>query len=314
MLTNSTSYYDEIMTRREMVSLIAAAIPPKRQTVLVHEHIMVDFIGADRIGPGRYDPAEVFRIARPKLEEVKRLGCRRLQECTPNYIGRDAGLMARLADAAGMEIWTNTGIYGAANHKYVPAFARTEPAEQLARRWIHEVRRGIDGVKPRFIKTGVNKGPLDELDRKLVRAAAITSRETGLTIASHTGDGAAAVEEVEIVVSEKVWPSKFVWVHAQNEKDHTIHEKVARSGAWVEFDGISPKSADWHLDCVRFMAKRELLGRTLLSQDAGWYHVGEPGGGNYRGYAYIYTGFLPRLEAGWAGRLMTENPVEAFGK
>ena len=23
------------------------------------------------------------------------------------------------------EIWTNTGIYGAANHKYVPAFART---------------------------------------------------------------------------------------------------------------------------------------------------------------------------------------------
>jgi len=318
MLRNSTSYYDGIMTRREMVSLmaapLAAAVPLNGQTILVHEHVMVDFIGADRIRPGRYDPAEVFRVARPKLEEVKRLGCRRLQECTPDFIGRDAGLMTRLADAVGMDIWTNTGIYGAANHKYVPAFARAESAEQLARRWIRETRRGVDGVKPRFIKTGVNKGPLDGLDRKLVRAAAITSRESGLTIASHTGDGVAAVEEVEIVVSEKVSPSKFVWVHAQNERDHAIHDQVARSGAWVEFDGISPKSADWHLDCVRFMAEKGLLGRTLISQDAGWYHVGEPGGGGYRGYTYIYTGFLPRLEAAWAGRLMTENPVEAFGE
>src|SRR5919198_1304461 len=86
-------------------------------SVLVHEHILVDFIGADKTHPGRYDPDEVFRIARPKLEEARQCGCRRLQECTPNFIGRDAKLIARLADAAGIDIWTNTGLYGAANHK-----------------------------------------------------------------------------------------------------------------------------------------------------------------------------------------------------
>jgi phosphotriesterase-related protein len=300
------------MTRRELVALLAAVLA-KAETVLVHEHVMVDFIGADRIRPGRYDPDEVFRTAKPKLEEVKQLGCRRLLECTPNFLGRDAGLMARLADAVEMEIWTNTGIYGAVNHKHVPRFARQESAEQLARRWIAETRNGVNGVKPRFIKTGVNKGPLHRLDRKLVRAAAITCRETGLTIASHTGDGAAALEQVEIVVSEKAGPSKFVWVHAQSEKDHTVHEEVARSGAWVEFDGVGPKSADWHLECVRFMAERKLLGRTLISQDAGWYQVGEPAGGDYRGYTYIYTDFLPRLEPGWVRQLMVDNPLEAFG-
>jgi phosphotriesterase-related protein len=284
-----------------------------KRSILVHEHVLVDFIGADKIAPGRYDPEEVFRVARPKLEEVKRLGCRRLLECTPNFIGRDAKLMRRLSDAVGMEIWTNTGLYGAADHKFVPAFARQESAEQLARRWIEEARRGVDGVKPRFIKTGVNKGPLHEIDRKLVRAAAIASRETGLTIAAHTGDGAAALEEIDIVVAEKVKPSRFVWVHAQSEKDHAIHEKAARAGAWVEFDGVGPKTEDWHLDCVRFMASKGLLGRTLISQDAGWYNVGEPGGGNYRGYTYIYTDFLPKLESGWARRLMVENPVRAFG-
>ncbi len=301
------------MNRREFLGALSLPLLASEGTVLVHEHVMVDFAGADEIGPGRYDPDEVFRIARPKLEEVRKLGCVRLLECTPQFIGRDARLMKRLSDAAGIEIWTNTGIYGAADHKYVPEFARGESAAQLARRWIIEFEQGIDGVKPRFIKTGVNKGPLHELDRKLVQAAAITSRETGLPIASHTGDGAAALEELEIVESEKVPLSRFVWVHAQNEKNHSIHEKAARAGAWVEFDGIREKSADWHLDCVRFMAGKGLLDRTLISQDSGWYHVGEPGGGNYRGYTYIYTDFLPRLEAPWVSALMRENPREAFG-
>jgi phosphotriesterase-related protein len=300
------------MTRRAFLAGTASVLRRPAKSILVHEHILVDFIGADRIAPGRYDPEEVFRVALPKLEQVRRLGCVRLLECTPNYLGRDARLCRRLADAAGVEIWTNTGLYGAANHKYVPAFARSETAGQLARRWIAEFEEGIDGVRPRFIKIGVNKGPLDELDRKLVRAAALTSRATGLTIASHTGDGAAALEQVEILQAEKVAPAKFVWVHAQNEKDHAIHQRVARSGAWVEFDGVGPETAGWHLECVRFMAAAGLLERTLISQDAGWYHVGEPGGGSYRGYTYLYSDFLVRLEPEWAGRLLWDNPLAAF--
>jgi len=168
------------MTRRE---LLLASVPPlaasqrPQPTILVHEHVLVDFIGADAIRPGRYDAEEVFRVARPKLEEIARLGCVRLLEATPEYLGRDARLMRRLAEATGVEIWINTGLYGAASHKYVPGWAREAPAAELARRWIGEAARGVDGVKPRFIKTGVNKAPLHELDRKLVRAAAIASRE-----------------------------------------------------------------------------------------------------------------------------------------
>jgi len=271
---------------------------------------MVDFVGAAEIRPGRYDRDEVFALARPKLEELKRFGCRRLLECTPNFLGRDPELLARLAGEAGIEIWSNTGLYGAANHKYAPAYARQETAAQLAKRWIAETR---EPWRPRFIKIGVNRGPLDELDRKLVRAAAIASRETGLTIASHTGDGAAAVEQLEIVTAERVIPAKFVWVHAQNEKDRAVHEKVARAGAWVEFDGIGPRTVEAHLECVRFMAASNLLRRTLISQDSGWYHVGEPGGGEFRGYTYLYTNFLPSLEPAHVSVLMWTNPRECFG-
>jgi len=299
------------MRRREFLWAVGGvAFAGAPASVLVHEHVLVDFVGADRIRPGRYDRDEVFRVARPKLEDVRRLGCRRLLDCTPNFLGRDSELLARLSDAVGIEIWSNTGLYGAADHKFLPAFARSESAAQLAKRWIGETH---EAWRPRFIKIGVNRGPLDELDRKLVHAAAITSRETGLTIASHTGDGAAAVEQLEIVTAERVSPAKFVWVHAQNEPDHNLHEKVARAGAWVEFDGIGPKTVEVHLECVRFLASRGLVKRTLVSQDSGWYHVGEPGGGEFRGYTYLYTHFLPRLMPAEVPILMWENPRAAFG-
>jgi len=299
------------MRRREFLwAGFVAAFAGKPPSVLVHEHVLVDFVGADQIRPGRYDRNEVFRIARPKLEEVKQWGCRRLLDCTPNFLGRDPELLARLSDAVDIEIWSNTGLYGALDHKFVPAFARSETAAQLAKRWIAETRMAW---RPRFIKIGVNRGPLDEIDRKLVRAAAITSRETGLTIASHTGDGAAAVEQLEVATAERVSPAKFVWVHAQNESDHNVHEKIARAGAWVEFDGIGPKTVEFHLECVRFLAAKGLLNRTLISQDSGWYHVGEPGGGEFRGYTYLYTDFLPRLKAAEVPVLMSQNPGAAFG-
>jgi phosphotriesterase-related protein len=302
------------VTRREFTGVVAATAvgADDAPNTLVHEHILVDFIGADAITPGRYDAADVVRVAKPKLEAIYALGCRRFLECTPNYIGRDPALIRRLADDTGLDIWTNTGLYAAANYKFVPAFARTESAEQLAARWIAEYERGIDGVKPRFIKIGVNKGPLGDLDRKFVEAAALCSRETGLTIAAHTGDGSAALEELEIVAA-RVPAQRFVWVHAQNELDHEVHAKVAKAGAWVEFDGINAKSANWHRQCVTAMERRGLLGQTLISQDSGWYSPGEPDGGNYRGYDFIYRDFLPSLPEEWRSVLLRENPKRAFG-
>ena len=61
------------------------------------------------------------------------------------------------------------------------------------------------------------------------------------------------------------------------------------------------------------MAAKGLLNRTLISQDAGWYHVGEPGGGEFRGYTYLYSNFLPRLKTEEVAMLMWENPRAAFG-
>lgn len=298
------------ITRRQFYLLAAAAFAAPEPTVLVHEHVLVNFKRA------AYDGDIVFNKVKPKLDAIAKLGCKRFQECTPNFIGRDPKLLRRLQDATGIEIWTNTGLYAARNHEYLPDYAHTESAEQLARGWVAEYRNGVDGMKPRFLKIGVNRGPLGPIDKKIVKAAALCTKDTGLTIASHTGNGIAAMEQIAIVNETKVPASKFVWVHADGEKDHSFHKKAAEAGAWVEFDHIGPtkQALDWHIDCVRFMDANKFLHRTLISQDAGYYKPGEPDGGSFKDYEHIYTKFVPLLTAAQRTILLQENPYAAFGK
>jgi phosphotriesterase-related protein len=287
---------------------------------LMHEHVLVDFIGADEVSRDRYDAEHAFATVLPHLRQVRTLGCETLVECTPAYLGRDAALLARLSKASGVRILTNTGYYGAARDKHLPRHAFTETAEQLAARWIRECDQGIDGtaVRPAFMKIGVDESPLSEVDAKLVRAAALTHRQTGLPVASHTSTGRAAMEELDILDQAGVSASAFIWVHAQSERDAAFHVRAAKRGAWVEFDGISLKSVERHVELVRGMNDQGLAGHVLVSQDAGWYRVGEPGGGEFRPFDTIFTAFVPALrsagfEADEIRELLVSNPRRALG-
>jgi phosphotriesterase-related protein len=286
---------------------------------LPHEHILLDFIGADQVSRDRYKPEAVFAAVLPHLQQLRDFGCRTLVDCTPAYIGRDAALLQRLAAASELHILTNTGLYGAAQNKYLPGYAWTSSAEHLAERWLREWRDGIEdtGVRPGFIKIGVDEGPLSSLHRELVRAAALTHLDSGLTIAAHTGDGSAALEELMLLKEEGVSGGALIWVHAQNEADHTLHWRAAELGAWVEFDHVSPPDVVPHVELVQNMKDRGYLHRVLISQDAGWYAVGEPDGGTFRPYDALFTEFLPALrEAGFTEAeiqiLLVANPRDAF--
>lgn len=286
---------------------------------LPHEHILVDFIGAEKISRERYDPEEVFRTALPHLQRIEELGCQSFVDCTPAYIGRDPQLLKRLAVASGLNVLTNTGNYGASKNKYLPESAFSESSDRLAERWIRESREGIEGtgIRPGFIKIGVDSGALSEMHRKLVRAAARCHWATGLTIAAHTGNGEAALDEINMIEQEGLKAGAFIWIHAQNESNSDVHARAAERGAWIEFDGIGPDNIESHVKFIRSLQERGFLHRVLLSHDAGWYHVGEPNGGQFRPFDTLFTTFLPALKgAGFTEedviRLTVVNPREAF--
>lgn len=289
-------------------------------TTLVHEHVLVDFVGADKVSPQRYDADEAFRTVLPHLLAVKERDARALVECTPAWLGRDAVLLRRLSDASGLHIVTNTGYYGAGQDKYLPRHAFDESAERLAERWTAEWRDGIEGtgIRPGFIKTGVDPGPLSAVDRKLIVAAALCHRQTGLRIHCHTGDGRAAMDILSVLGAQRVSPTAYVWVHAQNEKDRALHLRAAAAGAWIELDGVAEESLDAHVGAAVDLARKGHLKRVLVSQDAGWYHVGEAGGGRFRPFTLLFDGFVPALRrAGLAEAdvrtLLVDNPARALG-
>jgi predicted metal-dependent phosphotriesterase family hydrolase len=285
---------------------------------LMHEHVMVDFIGADKVSRDRYDQEQVFTTALPHLKRAAELGCQTFVDCTPAWLGRDVSILHRLSVATGMNIITTTGYYGARKHVFIPAHAYKESAAQLAGRWTREFERGIDGskIKPGVIKIGVDAGPLSDINIKLVSAAALTHLGAGLTIGAHTIGGVAAMQQLDILEKLGVSPKAFIWIHAQSERDKEFHVRAAKRGCWVEFDNIGAGSVQRHLDLVKSMADAGFLDQTLISMDAGWYHVGEPGGGNYRGYESLFTEFLPALRKDFSeaqvNQIIAANPQQAL--
>ncbi len=287
--------------------------------ILPHEHLLVDFIGAQQVSTGRYAPQAVIDQMLPYLKEAKAAGCSVFFDCTPAYLGRDVRLLQQLAQQSGVHIITNTGYYSAVQHKYLPAHAFTETAAQLAQRWISEAVNGIDntGIKPGFIKISVDKHPLDDIDKKIVQAAAMTHIKTGLTIGSHTGSGKAALEQLDILADAGVDESAFVWIHAQAEKDRALQVSAGRRGAWISFDNLGWEPVSAFLDHISFMQQSGLLKQLLLSHDAGWYDVEQKGKNKIKPFTPLFTDLMPVLQQqGWKKeallQLFHHNPAEAF--
>ena len=301
----------------QIMTVLGPIDQSKMGLALPHEHIIVDFIGADQSGTHRYDRDEVKKIMRPYLVDIKNRGVKTFVECTPMFLARDPRIFRDLSRETGLNILTNTGQY---KEPFLPKKTFEISAADLAESWIHEYENGIDGtdVRPGFIKTAVEPNSLKPTQVKVITAAAHTSKQTGLTIATHTGAAVAAFEIIEILEKTGVDPAKWIFVHAQNEDDPAALIEIARRGSWISLDGLGPQSRDRHFDSLAALIGAGYAGKIMLSHDAGWYHVGEPDGGAVRPFTYLFDEFLPYLRAQGIGdevinQITAVNPGMAFG-
>ncbi|MES2457957.1 MAG: phosphotriesterase [Bacteroidota bacterium] len=296
---------------------------------LSHEHTLTDFTGAEKIAQPQYDRDKAFEFLLPYLKKLKAGGVDTLAECSPAYIGRDALLVKRLSEASGIHILTNTGYYAAVDFKYLPAHAHTESSDQLSARWLKEWNEGISdtGIRPGFIKLGVGSAPLKPLEKKLIEAAAKTHLQSGLKIAIHTGDGAAAAEELAFLEASGLSPEAMIWVHAQNDQSGIHHLALAEKGCWISLDGFngSPGTPEQYKKHLLAFKKAGLLHKVLLSHDDGFAVVnsGEAiyfeqfKNGNNEPYLTIDKLLMPLLkEVGFTPKelrlLRHTNPATAF--
>ncbi len=301
--------------------------PSEMGPTLTHEHVLVDFIGADSISFSHWNRDSVISKLMPVLLQAKESGVTTFFECTPKYLGRDPLILKQLSQKTGLNFITNTGYYGAYN-RYLPESMYTVDAMILADEWIAEFHNGIEdtGIKPGFIKIAVNPDDtLSPADKKLITAAAFTHLATGLTIASHTGPEKPAFAQIDILREMNVDPSAFIWVHAQRGTVEANIEAAAK-GSWVSLDNVryrpdaepgSDYTVEWYADRIVELKKKGLLHKVLLSHDSGWYDPSKPGGGQINGYTDIFEYLIPVLkEKGITqediDQILSLNPAEAF--
>ena len=65
------------------------------------------------------------------------------------------------------------------------------------------------------------------------------------------------------------------------------------------------------------MKEQKLLHRVLISQDAGWYHIGEKNSGSFRSFTTLFNEFILKLQnEGFTkieiDQLTRLNPADAF--
>jgi predicted metal-dependent phosphotriesterase family hydrolase len=299
------------------IQTVAGPIRPEDAGItLPHEHIMSLF-GAEITEKPTYDEEQLYKTVLPYLRKLKEMGCGTIADCTTAYFGRSPRILKKVSEETGLSILTNTGYYAAANDKYVPPHAYKESAEQLAIRWIKEFEDGIEGtgIRPGFIKIGVDSGPLSEIDRKIVRAAALTNLETGLTTASHTGDNLDSVkEQLQIFKEEGASPSAWIWVHSNNVKELAGLLFAADQGAWVELDGVRSENAEQHLKLVTFLKEKGYFKQVLLSHDGNSFRYGDRPA---KAYDWLFEGFIPLLASSGFSEsqvkaLTVDNPARAL--
>ena len=144
---------------------------------LMHEHVLVDFIGAE---PGERRRATTpTRSSASSLPHLQRVKAPRVADAGRVHAGLSRArprLLERLSEASGLHILTNTGYYGANDDKHLPPHAFAESAEQLAARWIRECER-------RDRRDGHQAGVHE--DRRRRRAAVGRSTQAGARRGAH---------------------------------------------------------------------------------------------------------------------------------
>ena len=288
--------------------------------ILPHEHIFVDLRTPDIPEQGQADIADVQRLMAPQVRLARAAGVSALVDSGPVGVGRRSDAILAVSQLTAFPILIPTGVY---REPWIPDWIKSAPVEELEMWMTSELEEQIEdtGVKAGWIKLSAGDDGLTPTEIKILRAAARAGKHTGAVIGSHTIRGRVANDQLDIIEQEGYSPERFIWIHAHNEGNLDLVEKIARRGTWIEYDAIGSagKTDAFFLERIRHLLDANLGRQVLLSHDRGWYDPAKLGGGIPRPFTYISQVFLPYIQREGIHqetiRMLTEsNPFRAFAR
>jgi 5-phospho-D-xylono-1,4-lactonase len=289
-----------------------------------HEHVIIDPSVATESDPSFL--LDDVDLAVQELRAAYAVGVRAMIDTMPGGAGRNAHKLAQVSRASGVHIVCPTGLHLAKYYRADdPLLALNVDA--LANWFIEEITEGVADALPSeseyrpcagVIKIASGLDKFSDLERKAFAAAAIAHRETCCPIITHTDQGTAAMEQIDLLEAAGVDLSRLTLSHTDRLPNSAVHRALLRRGVKLEYDSCFRWKAHEENHSLRLLIElaAEFPEQLMLGMDAArrgylMAYSGSPG------LQYLAIDFRRQLEKqGVKGSLIRAffigNPAKAF--
>lgn len=296
-----------IMSRYNFETVLGGMTEKEMGHMQPHEHVYI--VGTIDQLRCREICINNFPASLEELKLYKQAGGKSVVDANPLATGRDALALKDLSRLSGVNIIACTGYH---IPKFYPAdhWIFHTSVEKLADLFADEIENGMyqDGTWywPEYqtgCKAGLIKAMIDDRGLEnpktveLLTAAGLAAGRTGTSLMLHT-EGVDVLEAIDLLAGKlKVPEEKLLICHVDRQaEDYSIHEAVARTGVYMEYDTIT--LFEFHnvaseIALLGHMRERGFWKQILISTDPTTDRLK-----NYFGTVgmdYILTEFIPLL-------------------
>lgn len=285
-----------------------------------HAHVIIDHPYTRHRFPDYDLPSVDYAIQ--ELAVYAQKGGKAMVDAMPGNCGRCVLKLAEISKRTSVHLIASTGFH--LDRYYSPGSCGGELSEkEMMKRMLQEIEEGIheDGNITNH-KAGVIKIAMEEKwrlrEEKIFRAASQVHRQTGISILTHTENGKAALEQVELFQKEGVNLQKVVLSHTDRQPDVGYHREILSTGVGVEYDsGFRWKVGNPTADLV-IELKEKYGDQILLGMDAARACYWKSYGGT-PGLSFLIQEFKEILQKRgltdlqWE-KIMIQNPANYFSR
>jgi phosphotriesterase-related protein len=231
---------------------------------LPHEHVCVNSPGFWQLWPELFGSRASFAAkAVDRLKAAKDAGIDTIVDVTPPDVGRDIRLLEDVSRKSGMQIVACTG------HWLYPSLSwESRTAEELTDFFTLEIERGIEGtdIKPGVIKVATDKDGVTPFLENVLRAAARTSKATGIPITTHTHAlGRGGEKQAEIFENEGLNPVSVCVGHSDNSKDLDYLTGLAKRGYTIGMDHLTRGASATQAQTLSWRERAETVAKLIAA-------------------------------------------------
>lgn len=257
-------------------------------TVLIHEHFFVRNAELElNLPDGEWDPVTAIETAIQGLTELSALGIGTVVDLTVPGLGRDVGLLAEVANRAPVHLVASTGWY---TPNVLPTFfqfngpGRTiDGPDPLIELFVRDITEGIagTGVRASMLKVMTDADGITPDVGRVMSAAAVAHRETGVPITTHSLPATRNGLEQQAFLRERGVPAERIIIgHSGDTDDLDYLRELMDNGSTIGMDRFGMEHVlDDHrrVQTVVALLERGYADRMVLSHDAAFYsHVTPP--------------------------------------